>query len=118
MELTIQQRQYQLDHSHVFTATVKRTKQKFKFGFVDDTTSDTQSTEHVHGFWSGRTSRTIETVETVDINAQDTIELDQFGFGKVSTTHSTFLNPLELQFVPKDMASKITKITLNATGSK
>ena len=118
MELTIRQRQYQLDHSHVFTATVKRTGQQFKFGFVEDTTRDTQATEHIHGFWSGRTSRTIETVETVDINAQDTIQLDKFGFGKVATIQSTFLNPRELLFVTQEHASKVTKITLNATGSK
>ena len=118
MRLTAEQRQYQLDHAHVFCGTVKRTGQKFKFGFVDDTTKDVQATEHIHGFWSGNVSRTIETVEKVDINSQDIIQLDNFGFGKVATTKSRLLNPLELQFVPKDKASKITKITLNATGSK
>lgn len=116
--LTIQQRQYQLDHNHVFTATVKRTGKQFKFGFADDTTKDTQSTEIVHGLWGGHTSRTIETVETVDINAQDTVKMDEFGFGKVGTIKTIYLSPIELRFVPKDKASKITKITLSATGSK
>lgn len=114
--LTIQQRQYQLDHGHVFTATVKRTGQQFKFGFTDDTTKNTQATEHIHGFWGGNTSRAIETVETVDIIDEDIIKLDEFGFGKVDTTKQAFLNPMELWFVSKEKASKITKITLNATG--
>ena len=116
--LTIQQRQYQLEHEHVFTATVKRTGQKFKFGFSDETTKDTQAVAYVHGFWGGHTSRTIETVETVEINTQDTIELDGFGFAKVGAIKARLLNPRELRFVSKDKASKITIITLNATGSK
>lgn len=116
--MTIQQKKYQLDHSHVFTATVKRTGQQFKFGFVDDMTKDTQATEHIHGFWGGHTSRTIETVENVDINNQDIIQVDKFGFGKVATTKTRLLSPIELRFVPNEKASKITQITLNATGSK
>ncbi len=118
MNLTIQQRQYQLEHAHVFTATIKRTGRQFKFGFVHDTTRNTQATEHIHGFWGGEIGITIETVEKVDINDQDVIQLDEFGFGKVATTSIRFLNPIELRFVPKENATKITRITLNATGSK
>lgn len=114
--LTAQQRQYQLDHNHVFFATVKRTRQRFKFGFCNDTTKNVQQTEHIHGFWSGTTGREIETVETVDINSQDVIELDKFGFGKVISSQTVWLNPLELRFVPESRASKVTKIVVSAIG--
>ena len=116
--LTIQQRQYQLEHQHVFTATVKRTGATFKFGFVNDNLKDTQATEYIHGFWGGHTSRTIETIEDVDINDQDTIKVDNFGWAKVGSTKMLLLNSRELRFVSKDRATKITQITLNATGSK
>ena len=116
--LTIQQRQYQLKHEHVFTATVQRNGATFKFGFAEDMVKDTKKAEYIHGFWGGHKSLTIETAETVDINDQDIIQVVDFGFAKVASTKTRLLNPLELRFVPKDNASKIMTITLNATGSK
>lgn len=114
--LTVKQRQYQLDHHHMFFATVKRTQQRFKFGFCNDTTHDVQQAEYIHGFWSGKTGREIETVESVDINNQDVIELEGFGFGKVASSQSSLLDPVELRFVSKNRASKITKIVVSAIG--
>lgn len=114
---TATERTYELEHNLLFTATVERTHETFRYGFVDDKTATTQERENIHGFWGGSTRRIIETVDRPDIKSQDKINLGSFGFAKVVETYPVWLNPDELKFVPSSIVSRVTRITLTGAGS-
>lgn len=118
--MTSEARKYQLDKQMFFTGKIIRgaVEIPFKYCFVDDNLKDVQDGEHIHGFWSGSTSRVIETVDNVNVNTADVIDL---GNGRsrvrVASFKTWFLNPKQLRFVTESAADRVTRITLAGAGN-
>lgn len=116
--MTSEAKQYQLEHEHIFMGKVLRTGEPFKFGFVTENGSNTTAIDKVHGVWMGAGTLQIETVNKFDIKIQDTVNLGDFGFGKVAQISVVHLNPLQMRFVKPDQADKIMRISVQSTGTK
>lgn len=111
MSLSQTARVYQLEHGHNMTATVTHDSQtqRFKYGLINATMG---RTTYVHGIDGNTKQAEIETVEFVNLQSGDKIELADGRKGNVDNTSQSILNDRQTLFVPYAKVEKITRITI------
>ena len=111
MNVSITAKYYQLMHGHNLHGISfhGNTQAMFKYGLIN---ANRIKTTYTHGIESNQNSVEIETVEPLDLNVGDKIQLADGKRGKVADVSTTLLDDVQLRFVSYERADKVKRITV------